>query len=346
MSGCRVRKVRASAIGLVGIALLLALPAKARAQRPERRKIALEVFAPSGRRDCPEGEVVARSAAVRLGYDPFDPKGEDTVRITLRPQGQTLEAVIRFERASGEVTERSRTSEGNDCAELAEVAALTAATLIDPRAVFAGRKEGTVVPGESLDVGHPLEPPPAPLDPFEKPEMPSPTPPPATTTPPPWEIRVGALATGCMGCAPASSVGFGVVVGAERRRWGVDFGGRWDLPSSTTQDDGSGVSASLLAFQAFPHLRFGVLRAGPLGAVGSLFGKSIAVDGPSRDSSLWIGLGARASVEVRLGGPLFAHLSLDALAVPTRIHLRIRENDVWSSPVAVGALSGGVMAEF
>lgn len=346
MSGWSVCNVRPSAIGLLGFALLLALPANADAQPQKGTKIALEVFAPSGRRDCPEGEIIARSAAVRLGYDPFDPAGEDSVRITFRPQGQKLEAVIRLERASGEVTERTRTSEANDCAELAEVSALTAATLIDPRAVFAGRKEGTVIPGESLDVGHPLEPPPAPLELGEKPEAEKPEAPRPPPSPPAWQIRVGALATGCVGCAPASSVGFGIVVGAERRRWGVDFGGQWSLPASITQEDGSGVSASLLAFQAFPHLRFGVVRFGALGAVGSLFGKSIAVDGPSRDSSLWVGLGARASVEMRLGGPLFAHLSLDGLGVPTRIHLRIRENDVWSSPVAVGALSGGVMAEF
>jgi hypothetical protein len=337
--------MRASAVVLLGVVLVLTLPSAARAegnQTPKHTKIAFEVYAPSGRRDCPEGEAVARSAAVRLGYDPFDPAGKDAVRITFRVQGKALEAVVRLERASGEVTERTRTSEANDCAELAEVAALTAAALIDPRAVFAGRKEGTVVPGESLDVGHPLEPPATVPEPFEPREAPPPPPPP----PPAWQIRVGAFATGCVGCAPASSVGFGVIVGAERRRWGIDFGGHWDLPASTTRDDGSGVSASLLAFQAFPHARFGVLRLGPLGSVGSLFGKSIAVDGPSHDSSLWIGVGARASVELKLAGPLFAHVSLDGLFVPTRIDLRIRESAVWSSPLAAGALSGGVMANF
>ncbi|HVH43218.1 MAG TPA: hypothetical protein VM925_12775 [Labilithrix sp.] len=308
---------------------------------PERARVVMDYSAPSDRRDCPDRDAVARSIAIRLGYDPFAADVDDHLEIAIAPRGRTLEAVVRLERPTAPPVERTRASSSGDCAELAEVAAFTAATLLDPRAVFAGRKEGTTIPGESLDVGRPLVPPASVPD---EPRPPPPLAPPSED--PSWRVRVGARTTGCLGCAPAPNLGFGLIVGAQRARWGVDFGGRWDLPSSVVANDGTGVASSLLLFEAFPHVRVGPARLGPLGAIGSLSGRSIGVEGRSRENSLWAGVGARAGLELKLLGPLFVHASVDGTFVLSRVHLVVRESERWSSGLVATAVSFGVVAAF
>lgn len=310
---------------------------------PTRARVTIDYQSPTDRRDCPANDVVSRSIAVRLGYDPFAPTADDHLRIVIRPRGRTLEAIVTLERGAT-VVERTRESASGDCAELSEVAAFTAATLVDPRAVFAGRKEGTSVPGESLELGRPLEPPPAPLE-SSAPPAPPPVAPLARERSG-WTVRVGGRATVCVGCAPEPSLGFGVFAGIERARWGIDLGGRLDLPSSILAADGTGVSASLLVFEAFPHVRLGPLRFGPLGTVGTLSGKSIGVEGPSRESSLWMAAGARASMELRIVGPLFAYASVDGSCVLTRVHLVVRDVERWSNDLLAATGSVGVVGAF
>ncbi len=309
------------------------------AAESERTLAAMEYTHPIERKDCPSADAIARSIAVRLGYEPIVPSSDRHLLIAIRTNGKTLEAVVRFERPDAPAVERTRVSSSGDCAELAEVAALTAATLLDPRAVFAGKRTAENVPPSpppgatrSLDFQEPSEPKAQVL----LPSFPSPT----------WRIRVGARTLGCLGCAPRPNAGVGIVVGAERARWGIDFGGRWDLPASAIADDGSGVSTSLLLFELFPHATFGPVRLGPVGAVGTLSGKSVGIEGRDRDNSLWASAGARVGVEFRFAGPLVAFAYLDGALAISRVHLVVRGVERWSSGPVASTASLGVLAAF
>lgn len=306
---------------------------------PERALASMDYARPSEREDCPSVEAVARSIAVRLGYEPFVPSSERHLRITIRANGKTLEAVVRFERPDAPVVERTRVSSGGDCSELAEVAALTAATLLDPRAVFAGKRTEENPPPTAPPSVEPRPDLSEPREPRTKillPSFPSPT----------WRIRVGARVVGCLGCAPRPNAGFGIVVGADRARWGIDLGGRWDLPASEIGDDGTGVSTSLLLFESFPHATFGPVKLGPVGALGTLSGKSIGVEGRDRDNSFWASVGARAGLEIRFAGPLVAYAYVDGAYVLSRVHLVVRGVERWSSGPVASTASLGVLAAF
>jgi hypothetical protein len=120
-----------------GVALALALMAtttRARAEkaqvtlRYERREAAVEI--------CPDEATMRSLVAAELGYDPFVPKSERAISITLVAKNNDLTAAIVL--ASNERRrERTLRSSGKDCSELASSVALAVAVAIDPEAVNA-----------------------------------------------------------------------------------------------------------------------------------------------------------------------------------------------------------------
>lgn len=309
----------------------------ARAAGEARAHLVVEV-APEVR-GCPAPEAIAQSIAVRLGYDPFRGEGGHVLRIAFRASGRHLIADVQMARGEDRL-ERSRASDKGDCSELAEAASLTAATLLDPRAVFSAKQ--VKAPVSSVVVVH-ESPAASPWYAPQAAEVPAAPPRPEAI----WRIRVGASATTCMGCAKAATVGFGPVIGVVRDRWGVDLMGRWDMPISTLQPDGTGVRSSLLLFRAFPHVRAGVFRVGPIFEVGALLGEAVGVGhGPTRDRSPWLGAGARGAFEYPLSTWLSAHAAVDGTFLASRVRLRVGEAELWRSGILSGGLSGGLVATF
>lgn len=316
------------------------------AAAPEHARVTFAYSRPADRADCADGDAVARNIAVRLGYDPFVAAGDARLSIRLRLEGRLLEASIRVEKNGAPVVERTRTSASGDCVELVEVAALTASSLIDPYAVFAGRKEGTTVPGASLDAGRVLIPPASERTAAEPGPAATSSALPSAGVPQGDRLRLGARTLLCLGCAPAANVGFLAFAGVERERWGLDIGGRLDLPVESVASDRTGVAASLLVVEAFPHRTVGPARLGPVVAAGTLSGRSVGIESGARDNSFWMALGARAAIELPVTKALALVACGDVAVVPTRVRLVVRDVERWSSGLIAATASLGALVAF
>ena len=307
----------------------------ASADEPVHASAALDYATPKGA-SCPDRTAFASSVATRLGYDPFD--GADaqskTLRVKLRREGATLVADLRVTDALSDVADKTLTSEQGACDELVAATALAAAMLLDPRAMFPKpRPAAPAARGPSLDSRSPgtwpwYEPPPLPRE--RPPEAPAPKAEPA-------RVHLGVSALGCVGCAPAVSSGASVFAGLSKGRFGVELGGRADLPASASSPSGREVSSSLVLGELFPHLRLGPVRPGLLGAAGALFGQS----GAERQVSAWAAAGARVGVELPFGDTFFLRGTLDGLFVLNRVSLRVDGAELWSTPAFVSTLGLG-----
>jgi hypothetical protein len=305
------------------------------ADEPVHASAALEYVTPEGA-SCPDRTAFASSVATRLGYDPFDGAGDQkkALRVRLRRERSKMIADLHVEGAAGEPADKTLTSEQGACDELAAASALAAALLLDPRAMFPKPPpKPAPATGPSLDSRSPgtwpwYEPPPLP---HERPQ------PPPEPEPDPARVHLGVSALGCVGCAPAVSSGASVFAGLSRGRFGVELGGRADLPTSATSPAGREVSSSLVLGELFPHLRLGLLRPGLLGAAGALFGNS----GGDRQVSTWAAAGARVAVELPVGDTFFLRGALDGLFVLNRVSLRVDGAELWSTPAFVSTLGLG-----
>lgn len=334
----RGRGVVRAAIALVLGWGTFAHAAIARAEEPVHATAALEYVTPDGV-TCPDRTAFAASVATRLGYDPFDGAGAQnkTLHVRVRRAQSTMIAEMRVAGAGAAPADKTLTSEQGSCDELVAASALAAAMLLDPRAMFPRPPpKAAPAPGPSLDSRSPgtwpwYEPPPLPE--LRRPEAPEPKPEPA-------RVHVGASAIGCAGCAPTVSSGASVFAGISKRRFGVEIGGRADLPSSATSSTGREVSSSLVVGELFPHLRLGAVRPGLVGAAGALFGNS----GGDRQVSAWAAAGARLGIEIPVSDTFFLRGALDGLFVLNRVSLRVDGDELWSTPafVAMFGLGAGV----
>jgi len=337
---------------LVAAAALVGVTREARAQAgagegaaagagagPAHAQVNLAYVAPP-ELGCPDRTAFASAIATRLGYDAIRSASElDTLAVTFtrepgspgpggRPSSDPpLAVVMQRKRADGAVVSDKRlTAESGSCADLAATAAFSAAILLDPRVMLAPRP----APKEST-----LESSAAAASPSYPPRDEASITAPGRHAGDPLRWRGLASFGLCTGCAPETSAGIGVAVGIAKERFGLDLGARVDLPA-TASTASREIGASLVAFEVFPHVRVGPLRAGPLGAVGALLGES----GGERQTSPWGGAGARVGIELWVARPVFVRVALDGLLVLGRVALRAEGRELWSSPVAV--LGGNV----
>src|SRR5262245_9415596 len=68
---------------------------------PPARTARLTYSRGAGASDCPEVEVIRAGVAARLGYEPFDDRGELQVSATVSRTGHVLEARIELAGADG-----------------------------------------------------------------------------------------------------------------------------------------------------------------------------------------------------------------------------------------------------
>ncbi len=282
--------------------------------------------------------------ATRLGYDPVvDPHqagvggANRTLVVDFAMEKGTAKVALRLVGTGAEVlAQKTLVSQTGACAELASAAALAAAVLLDPRAMFP-------VPPREPPAGQSLDSSSAGTWPWYEPPPSVPPPPPPPASPPsPWRWHGGLEALGCVGCAPAPNVGALLFVGVSKGRPGLDVGVRADLPASSQESMGRSASSSIVAGEVFPHGRFGPVRLGPVATAGALFGAS----GGESHVSVWAAVGARAVVDWTVARPLFLRLSVDGLVVVGRVSLRIEGAEVWSAPALAAAASVGAGAEF
>lgn len=347
------RKARfTTAIALVAGACAVIAARDAWADVPEHVTASLTVTNASANASlasCPDRTVLAGAVATRLGYDPFAEEaaaeGSTASRaVAVRFRRDGGKSVVAELEVAGEgrvpASQRRLVSEAGSCEEVGAAAAFAVATLLDPRAMFPKPRSAAPPPpeggvpsaGPSLDTRSPgtwpwYEPPPLP-------------PPRTEPIAPASAVRghVGALALGCVGCAPAPNPGASIFGGIAKGHVGLDVGIRGDLPVSAAAESGRVARASLVVGEIAPHARFGIFRPGLVGVAGALFGDS---DG-ERQTSFWSAAGARVAIEVPVGDTFFVRAAADGLFVLGRVSLRVDGRELWASPSVVASLGAGI----
>jgi hypothetical protein len=182
-----------------------------------------------GASECPNEDVVRRSVAARLGYDPFFLSAPTTIVVELSREGERFAAVVKLIDNQGvERGTRHLESRARDCADLVGTLALTISLVVDPVSLAAA-------PGPpDAGAGAPDAPPDsAPASPVAA-ALPAPTPTPAPTAPAGASFFVGVTALGSLGSALAPTAG-AAAFGGVRRGWAsVRVEARGDLPASAS----------------------------------------------------------------------------------------------------------------
>jgi hypothetical protein len=328
------------------VVLAIALPLAAAPVRTAR----LSYSRGADASDCPDSDVVHAGVAARLGYEPFDDRGEVAVSATVSRVGRRLEARIKITDATGKTTaERKLSSRQSDCSELASAMELAISIAIDP---LVGNRPKPDPPA-------PLPSPPVPPAPAQPPTViivreQAPPPPVQSkveappTVPTTFQVRLGGL--GAVGSAPAAVVGGMVQASARRGSFSVALEGRGDLPSSTELYAGpmrvGEMQASLLIGSLVPCAHRGVLEGCVLLSGGTIRASGHDLADSRHVSAPFLGVGARVGLEVPLGGVLSAGIHADVLAPITETILRVSGVAVWTSPPISGALGLTVGARF
>ncbi len=312
------------------LAGVLLAPAVAAASEHVR----LELTRGPGAEACPDGTALSDAVAARLGYEPFTADADLRLIVRFERDGTTLRGSVEIKDATGAVKgERSLTSRGADCEELAAATSLTVSILLDPHAGL-GPPRPAPIPEPpptlpTLQVA-PREPP------AEVPEAK-----PATKTP--IHLRVVADATGSIGLLPAPSVGVLAGAGVAWGRLSLDVEVRGDALASKTFG-ARDVSASFVAGGLTPCVRVGPARACGVAQLGVL--RAAVTDAtPATVAAAVLLLGPRLGVSLPLASWLALDAHADALFAPT-VKVRVDTGDIWSSSVVSGLLGLGVIGSF
>jgi hypothetical protein len=181
-----------------------------------------------GASECPNEDVVRKSVAARLGYDPFFLSAPTTIFVEVSRDGDRFAAVVKLIDNQGvERGVRRLESRTRDCRDLVGTLALTMSLVVDPLSL-------AVAPNPPETVA-----PPAPAAPSTPPPASTPVAAPAPIAPPPAEAPreatrffAGLTVLGSLGSALAPTAG-AAVFGGVRRSWlSVRVEARGDLPAS------------------------------------------------------------------------------------------------------------------
>jgi hypothetical protein len=316
----------------LAVALVHGLAGAAFAQ-PHRR-IVLDYQRQEGAAACPETSAIQVGVAARLGYDPFDEKAGERLRVAIRQAARGLEARIEMDDADGKPkAERRLVSRQRDCKELAFSVELAISIAIDPSGSAppaAGAWSDTSSPPIGTDT-------PAPSAPLEV------VPEPARGSARPLSADLAAALVGGLGSAPSSSLGASVGAGLRAERSSLSIEARADLPSSMSLRAGN-VSTSLFTASLIPCLRDTYLAFCALATAGVLraAGHNL-VD--SRQITLFYGaVGVRIAAFYPLTHRWSLALQGDAVAPLTETSLTVDGANVWSSSTLAFALGLGATA--
>lgn len=298
---------------------------------------------------CPDERGMQDRIAATLGYAPFDPQATREVDVRIRREGAGLSATVVFRSSGVASSPRHFSSTAGDCSELAATVALTIGIAIDPASVSRATKsapEGAAEPAAAkAPPSLPPAPAPAPVGVTaggEAGDRPAVRP---RREPAPLHLRVGVKALAALGLTPSSSFASAFFIGGAMGAFSVDVEGRYHFASSA-ETNGGRVLASLALGLVVPCVHVGVLAACAVAGGGAMSGEGRGTIVTTTESSAYAVAGARAALELPLGGAIAAHLSLEGLAPLVSTTLRLRGLDVWrSSPIGV-TFGAGVLARF
>ena len=325
-------------------ALALLISGRA-AQADEPRRATLTYGVAPGIDGCFEASELKDAVAARLGYVPFADQATLAIRAQVRRAGSGLSAELKVNDGSGEST-RQLGSATRDCGELSRALALAISVAIDPMSLMRApspppaEPEPAAPPPPPAAASSPPEPAPASAT-QATPAAPPPTPPsqPVRGAELDSRVRLRVLVTGhaALLTLPGVSGGASLGLGVRRRALWLDGEFRYDFPGSAEPESGPGqVKARLFGGTlgvCHGNLKLGLCALGLLARVNA---EGSEVAEPKQASSLLLGVGARASLELPLSEALFFRAHFDALYCATPWRLELRGQSVWeSSPVAL-----------
>jgi hypothetical protein len=279
---------------------------------------------------CPSGEVIRSAVRERLGRDPF---AGDPIRIIeghVRDDGGLVaEIVVRT--SDGElVGRRELRSDEPTCDSLADAIVLAVALTIDPNALLSPR----------------------PPEPVEPPREPDPPPRAEAPPPPPIEDRTPtgglalAVAVGA-GLLPSVSVGPTLIASIDVVPWMSIEAGFTLWPEQSEADAGFGLTTGRLALCFAPlasDLRVLLCAVGQAGALHQVVRIPEPVDPGQR---FWAAVGAAATFELRIAGPLTARAGVE-LVVPLVRDRFVTEAgaEIFEPPAVATAAHAGLGVRF
>ena len=296
----------------------------------------LELFRDPATSSCPDERGLSDAVAARLGYEPFQTDAPVVVRVGFARGIDGWHGTVELRGARGEERgARALSSDGTDCNELAEAAALTISILLDPRSGLGPRPVRPAPSPASADVpdlAHPGEPTVVALM----------TEPPKPPRRPLFDrFAVSAHFTGSANLLPA--VTWGVKAGAEvdRGPWSIGLEGRFDAPV-THAIGAHEVTASFGAAEVAPCAHWWIGRACLPILLGGL---DAHVDQTPSQTAFMLLVGPRLGATVKLTSWLALDASADLLVAPVGVALAPVKDQgtVWSTPVASGLLALGVV---
>ncbi|HEY3448467.1 MAG TPA: hypothetical protein VGK67_19080 [Myxococcales bacterium] len=149
-------------------------------------------------------------------------------------------------------------------------------------------------------------------------------------------IHVGVVAG--LGSAPgvvAAGAALGAEAGAGWFRMGLE--GRADLPSSGGYAGGR-LGTSLLMASLVPCARVGLAGICALVSGGALLASASDIPGARGSTTAYVDVGARATFDIALHGPLWLRFQGDLRVPLARTTLRVGGGIAWSMPVVGGSL--------
>ena len=310
------------------------------AQTP--RRVRFEYARRPGAGACPEGGIIQAGVSARLGYEPFDDKAGDVVRVTVQSSGHGLEAQIEMTDATGgPKAERRLVSRERDCAELASAVELAVSIAIDPFRL----SRATVQQDPGVAPGAPADHRPDKESARSGPEVCVANAPATVAQRGPLSGLALAGVVGSLGAAPSPAVG--VVIGAALRAggWSLGLEGRADLPASKGLRAGE-ATTGLLAASLVPCAHLGVAAVCALGTAGALRASGHGLVDARQVTLPYAAVGARLALAFPVSPRWSARLHGDVTAPLTESKVVVDGDVVWTSPILSAALGLGVAANF
>ena len=289
-----------------------------------------------GAEGCPDEVALQRAVAARLGYEPFSPSADLTMRVDVTSEGGGhLRGRIRVDAAG--VEKGFQTIDGgpprvgaSSCDDLFASIALAVSVALDASSKSAVAA-GSDVPPET---GAPALPPPPATPPA--PSLPLEAPPPAfvaqaTPNRPPLSLWVATGARLSIGAWP--EVAFAPDLLAELRYGPVGLGleGRYELPVSVDAGQASvmrGTGSALPCLHVGLFVPCGIVALGETSASG-------ATDIPGRktQTAVYAAFGARLGVDVKLVSRFHLLGTLDVVGIPAPPTVSVGPSKAVGGPV-------------
>lgn len=331
------RRRRRCALLRLALAVLLpvsaSLPARAD-EAPAPVALKLRYSRPPGNL-CPDESALHQEVSRRMGYDPFTPGAAELVVATTTRAGTGLTSTVALFDAKGT---RRWTKEfairDDNCA------ALVTAMGNHIAYVFAASARPSSPPPPAPSV-----PPPAPPSYAPAPPLPS-TPRAPSAARPRFEIGLSPLLA--LGSAPAPAFGLRVQAGARWRPFSIAAELRWDAPASASVESrpGARIETTLLGGSLLPCGHISFFMGCALLTAGQMSGESTGLSVTKKDTSAYVGAGARAGFGLEFTENIGARLFAEGLASIRHVQIVVNGREVWHTTPVTGSVGGTLVAVF